>query len=100
MLSFRVCRVFQSKALVTLASAFGDRLVHSSSRSHLTPAYLEELEGLYKYTRGRWLCNEREREYLVYAVISYSSRRVLLQRMIFVTRHSIMKSSRKSHVRL
>ena len=70
MLSLR--RVFQSKAL---ASAFGGRMVHSPSRSHFTPAYLDDLEGLYKYTRGRWFCNERERELPVYAVISYYLRR-------------------------
>ena len=49
MLSFR--RVTQSKALVALA-----RVIHSPSNS--TP----EVEGLFKYTRGRWLYNERERE--------------------------------------
>jgi hypothetical protein len=54
LLSFR--RVSQ------LVSAFSDRMVHS--RSHFTRAYLEEQEGLFKYTRGRWLYNEREREYL------------------------------------
>jgi hypothetical protein len=63
MLAFR--RVLsQSKALAALASAFSDRMVHS--RPHFTQAYLEEREGLFKYTRGRWLYNEREREYLVY----------------------------------
>jgi hypothetical protein len=45
-----------------LVSAFSDRMVHS--RSHSTRAYLKEQEGLFKYTRGRWLYNEREREYL------------------------------------
>jgi hypothetical protein len=64
MLSFR--RVSRSKALVALVSAFSDRMVHS--RSHFTRAYLEEQEGLFKYTRGRWLYNEREREYLVYTL--------------------------------
>ena len=58
----RVCRVSQSNGLLTLlTSAFSNRMVHSSS--NFTPEYLEELEGLYKYTRGRWLYNEREREY-------------------------------------
>ena len=64
MLSFY--RASQSKALVALASGFSSRMVHSGS--NFTPEYLEELEGLYKYTRGRWLYNEREREYLVYAL--------------------------------
>ena len=57
MLSFRC--VSQSKALVALASAFSRRMVRSSSNT--TPEYLEDLEGLYRYTRGRWLYNERER---------------------------------------
>jgi len=66
MLSFR--RASQSKALVALASApaSSDRMVHT--RSHFTLANCEEKEGLFKYTRGRWLYNEREREYLVYAL--------------------------------
>ena len=57
MLSFR--RVFLPKGLV---GSFSGRIVHS--RSQFTQAYLEEQEGLFKYTRGRWLYNEREREYL------------------------------------
>jgi hypothetical protein len=68
MLSFR--RISQSKTLVALASAFSDRMVHSQARSHFTPAYLEELEGLSKYTRGRWLCNEREREYALFLQVT------------------------------
>jgi len=60
MLSFH--HVSQSKALAALASAFSYHMVRS--QSHFTQAYLEEQEGLFKYTRGRWLYNEREREYL------------------------------------
>jgi hypothetical protein len=56
--------LFVRRVLSQMASAFSDHIVHS--RSHFTQANLEELEGLYKYTRGRWLYNEREREYLVY----------------------------------
>jgi hypothetical protein len=84
MLSFR--HVSQSKAVGALASASSYHMVHS--QSHFTQTYLEEQEGLFKYTRGRWLYNEREREYLVYALYwHYSLRKTELQRMIFVSRH-------------
>ena len=103
MLSFRRVILTQSKALVSLASAFSHRMVHSGSSSNFTPEYLKELEGLYRYTRGRWLYNEREREHLqvVYALyLTAYKKENELQRMIFVIRHLIMKSSRKLHVRL
>ena len=49
----------QPTALAASASALSARMAHS--RSHFTQAYLKEREELFKYTRGRWLFNERER---------------------------------------
>ena len=46
-------------------------VLYTLSRSHFTQANLE-LQGLFKYTRGCWLYNESEREYLLYL---YSLRR-------------------------
>lgn len=52
----------QSKPLGASASALSHRMAPSRSQ-FTTQAYLDEREGLFKYTRGRWLFNEREREY-------------------------------------
>lgn len=50
-------RVFRSKALVSL------RKLPTPSRSLSYPSHSEDIEKLFRYTRGRWLYNEREREY-------------------------------------
>jgi len=35
------------------------------SRSNSSTSYSEEMEKLFRYTRGRWLYNERQRESLL-----------------------------------
>ena len=52
--------VSRSKALVSSVSPRNQTI---SSRSLSSPSYSEDIEKLFRYTRGRWLYNEREREY-------------------------------------
>lgn len=45
------------------SKALWNRSTQTPSRSLSSPSHSEDIEKLFQYTRGRWLYNEREREY-------------------------------------
>jgi hypothetical protein len=81
-----------------LLSSVSPRNRQSPSRSLSSPSQFpsEDAEKLFQYTRGRWLYNEREREYTTFLLISNTVTilRILfeMQKMTYVIHVSILTS--------
>jgi hypothetical protein len=93
--------VFRSKILASISLG---TTMSKPSRSHSSSSYSDDIEKLFRYTRGRWLYNERERESHFFCdsfclVLKPSPALHEMQKMTYVIPVSILRNLRRLHVK-